>query len=135
MKLIIIIFVIIIIIGLCMIYIRQNNTCVEKLSEDDRLKMRLKMQQKFEDNLNLCIRRNKNQYCRINCAGRYNKETGWFPGNDIKRRGGRFFWQNKNKWDVLDMDNPNFLNQYCRGVKQQKGREYGVILPHHTRVS
>jgi hypothetical protein len=110
-----------------MIYIRQNNTCVEKLTDDDRLKM---MKQNFEDDLNLCIRRNKNKYCRINCAGRTKKkETGWFPGNKIKRRGGRFFWQNNNKWDVFNYNNPNFMNQYCRDVTHQQDREVGVILP------
>ena len=139
MKLIIIIFVIIIIIGLCMIYIRQNNTCVEKLSEDDRLNIRLEMKQNFKDNLNLCIQRNNNKSCRINCAGRYKNKTGWFPGNEIKRKGGRFFWQSNNKWNVLNPNNPSFMNQYCRGVEEQKLTEYGVIsalnLPLNNRVS
>jgi hypothetical protein len=120
MKLIIIL-LIIIIIGLCMIYNRQNNTCVEKFSLGDLNDWARDTAPKTTLN-NWCVNRDRNgqdlgegQYCVANCAGIGNNNTDWYPGGKIKKVGKGLKWEkHPGHWKEF---NPSLSKmRYCSHV-------------------
>jgi hypothetical protein len=104
----VILLLVIIILGLCIIYMRQNNTCVlkqksiEKYSANNlgELNDWARDVQPATPLNNWCVGKDntggdlaEGQFCQANCAGIGNNRTGWYPGGKIKKVGNGLQWE------------------------------------------
>jgi hypothetical protein len=98
----VILLLVIIILGLCIIYMRQNNTCVLKQKSIEKYSANklgelndwARDVQPATPLNNWCVGKDntggdlaEGQFCQANCAGIGNNKTGWYPGGKIKKVG------------------------------------------------
>jgi hypothetical protein len=144
-----VIILVLILLGLCMIYIRQNNTCLFFVKKRENLTIQFEKENttllrslnnwaKNDEPAtplnNWCVSKDNSdndldegQYCYANCAGIGNQQTDWFPGNKIKKTGSRFEYETtKDVWVDFDLQNKYTKSGYCYKTSEQRAGTSGI---------